>query len=207
MASFIGSARATRASSPALIDRSMRSRDASSWRSDTTRLLTLYRNGTKVGEHPESFGNFTLPAAMGTYRLTYDVDASALLPVSTRVSTAWTFQSAGPSDTESIPVPLLSVDYALPLGEANHPNGSVAEFAVRQTRGVQQQEITSFSLWTSVDDGTTWQPARVERLEDSRYAAEVPEQDADRGVSLRVAVKASGGSEFEQTIIRAYLAE
>lgn len=144
---------------------------------------------------------------MGTYRLTYDLDASALLPVSTRVSTAWTFRSAGPSGTESIPVPLLSVDYALPLDEANHPDGGVAEFTVRQTRGVKQQEITSFLLWTSVDDGTTWKPARVERQEDGRYAAEMPQPDAGQGVSLRVAVEASGGSGFEQTIIRAYFAE
>lgn len=71
------------------------------WEFDTTRLLTLYRNGKKVGQHPESFGDFTIPAAVGNYRLTYDLDASVVLPVSTRVSTVWTFRSAGPSGTGS----------------------------------------------------------------------------------------------------------
>ena len=176
------------------------------WRFDTTRLLTLYRNGKKVGEHPESYGDFTIPAAVGTYRLAYELDASMVLPVSTRVSTEWTFRSAGPSGTGSVPVPLLSVDYALPLDVANRPAGGVAGFTVHQTRGVAPQEIISFALWTSVDDGATWQPVAVERQEDGRYTAALPQPDAGQAVSLRVAVEASGGSGFAQTIIRAYRA-
>jgi subtilisin family serine protease len=177
-----------------------------SWRSDTTRLLTLYHNGKKVDEHPESFGDFTIPAAVGTYRLTYDLDTSMVLPVSTRVSTEWTFRSAGPSGTGRVPVALLSVDCVLPLDGANRPDGGVAEFTVHQTRGVEQQEITSFELWTSVDDGATWQPVPVAGQEFGRYTAAVPQPDAGQAVSLRVAVEASGGSGFGQTIIRAYRA-
>jgi hypothetical protein len=178
----------------------------SEWRWDTTQRLTLYRDGTKIGERAESFGDFTIPAAAGTYRLTYDLDAGAVLPVSTRVSTAWTFRSAGPAGTGSVPVPLLSVDYALPLDVANHPDGDVAAFTVHQAHGVDRQEITSFGLFTSMDDGATWRPARVWRDEAGRYAAQVPQPSAGQAVSLRVAVQASGGSGFEQTIIHAYRA-
>ncbi|MEH0981432.1 S8 family serine peptidase [Micromonospora sp. CPCC 205556] len=180
--------------------------DFDGWRWDTSRRLTLYRGDAKIGEYPESFGDFPVPATAGTYRLTYELDASAVLPVSTRVSTAWTFRSTGPSGTGRLPVPLLSVDYALPLTAANRPDGEMAAFTVHQARGTDRQEITSFALWTSTDDGATWKPAQVRRDGTGRYTAPVPQPSAGEAVSLRVAVRASGGSGFEQTIIRAYLA-
>ncbi|MEU8001666.1 S8 family serine peptidase [Catellatospora sp. NPDC049111] len=173
--------------------------------SATTRTLTLHRNGVLLGQHPESFGDFAVPAAAGTYRLTYDLDASALLPVSTRVTTAWTFRSTGPAGTGSAPVALLSVDYALPLDVANRPTGGVAAFKVRQAHGVPRQDVTSFRLWTSLDDGATWQPAAVTAHGDG-FGATLPTPSAGQAVSLRVKVEASAGSAVEQTIIRAYRA-
>ena len=88
-------------------------------------------------------GRKSTPASAGSYRLTYELDASAVQPVSTRVRTAWTFRSTGPSGVDSIPVSLLSVDYALPLDVMNRPAGSVAGFTVHQTPDVAPQEITS----------------------------------------------------------------
>ncbi|GIG04798.1 S8 family serine peptidase [Catellatospora coxensis] len=173
--------------------------------SETTRTLTLHRNGVLLGQYPESFGDFAIPAAAGAYRLTYDLDASVLLPVSTRVTTAWTFRSAGPAGTGSAPVALLSVDYALPLDVANRPTGGAAEFKVRQAHGVPRQDVTSFRLWTSLDDGATWQPAAVTARGDG-FGATLPTPSAGQSVSLRVKVAASAGSAVEQTIIRAYRA-
>lgn len=173
--------------------------------SETTRTLTLHRNGVLLGQHAESFGDFAIPAAAGTYRLTYDLDASALLPVSTRVTTAWTFRSAAPAGTASAPLALLSVDYALPLDVANRPTGGVAGFMVRQAHGVPSQDITSFRLWTSLDDGITWRPAAVTASGDG-FGATLPTPSAGQSVSLRVKVEASAGSAVEQTIIRAYRA-
>ncbi|WP_230686326.1 S8 family serine peptidase [Catellatospora vulcania] len=173
--------------------------------SATTRTLTLHRNGALLGQHPESFGDFTVPSGAATYRLTYDLDASALLPVSTRVTTAWTFRSAAPAGTGSAPVALLSVDYALPLDVANRPTGGVAGFTIRQAHGVPRQDITSFRLWTSLDDGKTWQPAAVTADGDG-FGATLPTPSAGQSVSLRVKVGASAGSAVEQTIIRAYRA-
>jgi hypothetical protein len=72
---------------------------------------------------------------------------------------------------------------------------------VDQANGVPRQKITSFRLWASVDDGATWQPVRVRSLGGDRYQATLP---AGAAVSLRVSVRASAGSAFDQTIIRAY---
>jgi hypothetical protein len=43
-----------------------------------------------------AFGEFPVARQAVTYRLTYDLDASAMPPVSTKVSTAWTFRSTPP---------------------------------------------------------------------------------------------------------------
>ena len=83
--------------------------------------MTLYRNGQVVGTHASSLGEFPMVKEKANYRLTYDLDASAVLPVSTKVSTAWTFTSTGSSGTSDAAVPLLSVDYALPL-DAEQPS-------------------------------------------------------------------------------------
>ncbi|GII30124.1 S8 family peptidase [Planotetraspora mira] len=169
------------------------------------RTLSLYRDGRLVGERAASLAEFTVPEKAADYRLTFDVETGLILPISTRVTTSWTFRSAGPSGTGSVPLPLLSVDYALPLDAANHPAGGTAGFSVRQAAGVPAQRITSFQVWTSADDGATWRSARVHADGDG-YRADLPAAAAGQAVSLRVKAGAAGGSGVEQTIIRAYRA-
>jgi hypothetical protein len=94
-------------------------------------------------------------------------------------------------------VPLLSVDYALPLDQR-------AEFTVRQAPGTATQKVTGFTAWTSTDDGTTWTPVTVRRVAPNRFAADLPTVTAGQAVSLRVTATADGGSVIEQTIVRAY---
>lgn len=174
------------------------------WTELVTRELSLYRDGKLIGKRNASAGDFTIPPQAGTYRLVYDQDASALVPVSTRVSTAWTFRSAAPAGTGTAPLPLLSVGYALPLDDENHPTGGTATFTVRQAHGVAAQSITGFRLWTSLDDGATWQAVPVRAAGAGRFTADLPQPVAGQAVSLRVAASGSAGSKIEQTIIRAY---
>jgi len=175
---------------------------------DIPRTLTLQRDGQTVAEVTGSTADFTVPAEAADYRLTYDVDASAALPVSTRISTSWTFRSTGPSGTGSTPLPLLAVDYALPLDTANHPTADgTATFTVRQARGVPEQAVTSFTLAVSLDGGNTWQPATLAAAGDGTYQATLPQPAAGQSVSLRVAAQGGAGSGIEQTIVDAYRAE
>jgi subtilisin family serine protease len=174
---------------------------------DIKRTLTLQRNGQTVGQVDNSIADFAIPRQTADYRLTYDIDTSAVLPVSTRVSTAWTFRSAGPNGTGGNPLPLLSVDYALPLDTANHPTASgTATFTVRQAHGVRAQTITSFNVSASLDNGTTWQSVRVNRAGDGTYRAQLPQPSAGQTVSLRVTAQGNAGSGVEQTIVDAYRA-
>ncbi|GLZ61567.1 S8 family serine peptidase [Micromonospora sp. NBRC 107095] len=167
------------------------------------RKLSLYRNGKLVEERDRPLADFTVPQQLSDYRLTLDVDTSLILPISTKVSTSWTFRSAGPDGTASVPLPLLAVDYALPMDTNNHATGGTAELAVRQAHGVTAQKVTSFEVWTSTNDGATWTSARVTGSGDS-YRVVLPKAAAGQAVSLRVKAGANGGSGIDQTIIRAY---
>jgi subtilisin family serine protease len=174
---------------------------------DVKPMLTLQRNGQTVGQIRNMRADFAVPRQAADYRLTYDIDVSADLPVSTRVSTAWTFRSAGPTGTGSSPLPLLSVDYALPLDTANHPIPSgTATFTIRQADGVRKQAVTDFTLSASLDHGVTWQSVPVDRAADGIYRAGLPQPTTGRTVSLRVAAHGDAGSGVEQTIIDAYRA-
>ncbi len=173
---------------------------------DIKRTLTLERDGKSVGKVDRSFADFTIPREAADYRLTYAIDSSAELPVSTKVTTSWTFRSAGPKNTGSIPLPLLSVDYALPLDTANHPAAGLATFTVKQANGVRPQGITGFGLAVSLDDGTSWQTVPVTRTGDGKYQARLPQPAPGQAVSLRTSAQGNAGSGVEQTIIRAYRA-
>jgi hypothetical protein len=174
---------------------------------DIGRTLTLERDGRTVGEVSDSRADFAVPRQAGDYRLTYDIDTSAVLPVSTRVTTAWTFRSAGPAGTGSIPLPLLAVDYSLPLDAANHPTPSgTATFTVRQAHGVKRQAVTSLTVAVSLDGGTAWQPVTARRTGAGTFRAELPQPAAGQAVSLRVTAAGSAGSGVDQTIINAYRA-
>ncbi|TQJ23238.1 subtilisin family serine protease [Micromonospora sp. A202] len=167
------------------------------------RKLSVYRNGKLIDERDRPLADVTVAQQMADYRLTLDVDTSLILPISTRVNTSWTFRSAGPDGTGSVPLPLLAVDYALPMDTLNHATGGTAELAVRQMRGIKAQKVTSFQVWTSTDDGATWTSARVTGTGDT-YRVALPTAATGQPVSLRVKAAANGGSGIDQTIIRAY---
>jgi hypothetical protein len=155
--------------------------------------LSLERDGQPAGSSKYWFGDFSVPKKAAAYRLTYDVDAGQMLPVSTHTSTSWTFRSAGPSGTASTPLPLLSVDYNLALGA----------FTIKQARGVRAQHVTAFTLSTSLDRGKTWQLVRTDCAGPGVYRATLPKPGAGQKVSLKVTARADGGSGIEQTIIDA----
>ncbi len=60
----------------------------------TTEELTLYQDGTQVGQVPSSFSSFTMSPQAASYKLVYDVSRNAAFwPTSTQVHTEWSFPS------------------------------------------------------------------------------------------------------------------
>ena len=174
--------------------------DAPDWDAVSSRTMTLSADGAAAGTVGSSHGDFSVPATAGTYRLHYTVDASKALPVSTRTTTDWTFRSR-PGETR---VPLLLVNYALPLDLFNHPDGDTATLTVARVAGAAPAKATGLQAWTSLDDGKTWRPAHVSGA-GGTYSARLPHAGKGQGVSLRVRATDAGGGIVDQTIIRAYL--
>ncbi|SPT52209.1 S8 family peptidase [Actinomadura madurae] len=166
--------------------------------------MALFAGDEKVGEKDGPFGDFTVPSGPAEYRLTYENDASAILPVSTRTSTSWTFRSREPRGQKSENLPLLLVDYDLNLDLHNQPAGEPAVFTVARMAGSGEAKVTGLKFWTSVDDGTTWQAVQVKDLGGGRFSAPLPAPVKGQAVSLRVGAQGEDGSGIDQRIVRAY---
>ncbi len=60
----------------------------------TSESLTLYQDGSQVGQTPSGFASFSMSPQPATYKLMYDVgENAASWPTSTQVHTEWTFPS------------------------------------------------------------------------------------------------------------------
>ena len=166
--------------------------------------MRLYRESKLIASKHTSSADFTVPGGPATYKLVYTDNTSRALPVSTRTQTTWTFRSAAPAGNNAVRIPLLLVDYTLPLGLDSHPDGGTAKFAVARVAGTPRARVTAFRLWTSLDDGHTWQASAVRALGSGRFAATLPPVALGKAVSLRVQATDAGGSGVEQTIMTAY---
>ncbi|QKW32959.1 S8 family serine peptidase [Actinomadura sp. NAK00032] len=166
--------------------------------------LELFAGDQKIGAQDGPFGDFSVPSGPVKYRLSYENDASAVLPVSIRTSTSWTFRSRTPRGGKSANLPLLLVDYDLNLDMRNRPAGEPAVFTVARQAGSGEAKVTGLRFWTSADDGKTWQDAEVTELGGGRYSAPLPAPVKGQAVSLRVSAKDAGGSGIDQSIVRAY---
>lgn len=174
------------------------------WLAATSRTMRLYRGSKLIGTEHSWLADFSVPAALATYRLVYTDDTARALPVSTQTQTTWTFRSAAPASSSAVRIPLLLVFYALPLSLDNHPDGSTAVFTVARVAGTTRARVTRFRLWTSLDNGHTWHAAPVRALGGGRFSATLPHAAKGQAVSLRVQAADAGSSGIEQTIITAY---
>ncbi|PRX99410.1 S8 family serine peptidase [Allonocardiopsis opalescens] len=164
--------------------------------------LSLEVDGEPVATHPAHFAQFEVPAGTAEYRLSYQQEGQA--PYRHRSSTAWTFTSAAPAGGGTARLPLLGVDYRLPLDTLNRPQGGTAVLEVAPVTGTDPERIRRFRVWTSTDSGETWVPARVSRAAEGRYELRLPRVAEGTGVSLRVDALDARGSRIEQVLYDAY---
>jgi hypothetical protein len=178
-------------------------RDRFSCNAPAASTLTLERDGTVVGTTPDRTGSFPVPAGRGNYRLSYE--QSAERPYSQRSTTTWSFRSAGDPHAGLVRLPLVVVDYDLPLDTRNQPTSRTATFTVRQVTGATPRSIDSLRVWTSTDDGTTWQTATVRHDQGGTYRVTLPAVAPGTGVSLKTDARDVTASRVEQTLIDAYI--
>jgi hypothetical protein len=169
-----------------------------------SRTMTVERDGEVLAKVAGWTADVPVPPEPGNYRIVYEQSGDS--PYPHRSTTTWSFPSAGDPAAGTVRIPLLVVDYHLPLDVGNRPTGDTATLTVRQVTGSERRRIAQLQVWTSVDDGTTWQPATVRRARHGDYRFSLPDVPAGSGVSLRVDATDTGGSRIEQTVLDAYIA-
>lgn len=166
--------------------------------------VTLERDGAPIGSTTDPLpAAFDIPSDPGTYRLTYDLESQA--PYTHRSTTTWTFSSSAPDDpTAETPVSLLTVGYRLPLDVRNQLTSRQATLSLRHVPAVEHPSPQRPDVWTSTDDGATWQAAPVQRKGGGVYAVTLPDVDAGTGVALRVDARDRSGNRVQQTLFDAW---
>ena len=147
-----------------------------------------------------------------TYRVELDVARDAdWWRRSTRTRTAWTFTSQRP-DAGSALLPLLSVDYDVPLDLVNtapppHERQGPPAFQLRVTQQAPDlPAVVGARVWISFDDGGTWRAAPAQARGDGTFRVILPAAARQSGgdVSVRVEAWDAAGNRVEQEVIRAW---
>jgi hypothetical protein len=172
---------------------------------DTTEVgAKLWRDGTLLAELPDARQDVLTTGPEARYRLELNTERrDDEWAWGTRTETVWDFRSGDQPGTEARPLPLLQVDYAVPVDLTGRATGRqhTIGLTLRQQDGLAPPKGTSLTAEVSFDEGVTWQQARVTG-HGTTYAATIP---AGKGtVSLRVRATDQSDNAVTQTVIRAY---
>jgi hypothetical protein len=173
------------------------------------RTYQLSRDGVPIAEGADPLGGHRVAAGPAVFRLTRTVELQRdLWPLSTKVSSAWTFRSDPPRRRQaSVDVALLDVAVHLPVDEWNRVTAGVAlpiDVAVAHTTE-SAPRVVMVTLQVSTDDGATWRSVRLRGTGPGLYRVVLPALPAGGHLSLRTAAGDAAGNRFEQTILRAAL--
>jgi hypothetical protein len=173
---------------------------------DTTDFR-LYDDGQLVGESPRPSGDFAVGTGPATYRLELDVSRNAdWWTMSTDTRTAWTVQSAGlPAGTAEV-LPLLHVDYDAITDMLNRVKPSFPlRLHVSHQPGATPSPVAGVRVWTSTDDGATWERSSTQRTGPGQYLTYVrPGSRAYSHLSLKIEAWDARGNRIEQVVTRAF---
>ncbi|MFD7441782.1 S8 family serine peptidase [Streptomyces sp. NPDC059909] len=184
--------------------------DVPDYQGDTV-TAALYRDGKVVGQSNSAWGSFPVAAGTADYRLDLTTErVSDYWQTGTRTATSWTFRSD--TATEETLLPLLQVDYGVPVDLTNTVDGGKLhelDLTVRNQDGLAAPAGVELKVEASFDDGKTWQGrVRVEDRGDNRFTATIERPDGQRQgayVTLRVTASDKAGNTVKQTVERAYL--
>ncbi|MFY1691872.1 S8 family serine peptidase [Plantactinospora sp. WMMB782] len=170
----------------------------------TRAKATLWRDGKLLYELPDARQDVTTTGPEADYRLALTTERDGEeWSWGTRTETVWQFRSGQGSGDEARPLPLLQLDYAVPVDLTGRATGRrhTVGLTVRHQDGHPAARGTSLTAEVSFDEGASWRRVPVTGHGNS-YRAGVP---AGHGtVSLRVRATDRSGNAVTQTVIRAY---
>ncbi|UUN30583.1 S8 family serine peptidase [Streptomyces sp. FIT100] len=169
----------------------------------------VYRGDALLADGTYPWGAFPAGSGEGPYRVRVETSrTSAAWAFSTRTDTTWAFRSAPPAAGEDELLPLVLLDYDVPVNALNQVDGSAAKLRVtaRHQDGWTGPRIAGMRVWASVDDGARWTSVPVSARGNGTYELRLDRsvlRHAD-AVTLRVKAWDGGGNEVEQTVVRAF---
>ena len=150
------------------------------------------------------FLNTQVPAGKHRYKVVTDTQReNPFWQLSTRVRTEWGFDSDTPKGERDI-LPMLGVDYRMPLSSTNSAPAGKFTFTVAFTmpNGVTTKPVVKPTVQLSWDDGKTWSPART-RCAGTSCTVDVANRAGGKA-SLRVKAADTAGRTVSQDVVRAY---
>jgi hypothetical protein len=161
-------------------------------------VITLYREGVKLGEAPLSEPGFAdLPPEPAAYRVELSGSLSTLLP-GAEFDAAWTFTSAYAELGEGR-LPAMNVRFTPRLSADNHAHaGQPLVLPIEVSGG----SVASLAVDVSYDAGATWRPARV-RTARAGWSTEITPPVGAEDISLRAYVTDASGNTAMQSMTRA----
>lgn len=174
---------------------------------ETTARFQLWVDAETLVDGEYASASEAVPGDERTYRMRLDSHRDVWWwPTATNVSTEWGFRSTS-TDGPAI-LPLLQLDYGVSGLNDFNTGGRTTKLNLEvshQDGSTGGGEVSGLKLWSSVDAGATWTPARVEKASGSgAYRATVTAPKGATSVSLRSEAWDSAGASFTETVIDAY---
>ena len=160
-----------------------------------TAKTTLFRDGTKIGEQPQSRAVFDVPADEAGYRA--EMEHSRDTELSSRVSGAWTFKSKHTGEITHLP--LTVVRFLPKLDDQDTAHGRVQLVPLKVEQAQNTPKVKRISVEVSFDDGQSWKQVQV-----AGDKAVVHHPKNAKFASLRAKTTDAAGNTGEVTIVRAY---
>ncbi|MEU1415221.1 S8 family serine peptidase [Streptomyces sp. NPDC005731] len=169
-----------------------------------------WQDGRLVADWHDYQGGFDLPAPSvpTTWKVQRDITTPGKLTSGNDTHTVWTFKTRPVTDG-AVSLPLLDLDYRIPLDENNQARPGHAlplTVAAHRLAGAQPSRITSLEVTYSTDGGKTWHKPNG-AMEDGRYQGVLPGSALAAGqmVALHVTARDAEGGTIDQTLNEAIL--
>ena len=168
----------------------------------------LFQDGELIAEGDDSLRLQAFPPAeRHDYRLVYSkFRHNAFWQRSSRATTEWEFSSQRPEGDHEM-LPLLSIDYDLPLSETNTaPGGESFSFGLgfRMPPEVAVKPLARVSVEVSWDGGTSWTALDARGCLKQKSCTVKLKNQRSGSASLRVSAADTAGRAVTQTVIDAY---
>ncbi|MCW8383702.1 S8 family peptidase [Streptomyces justiciae] len=177
--------------------------------SQDTVTAALYRDGTELTDLNTAWTDVEVPTAPANYRL--ELHTSRTSPdwdYATRTATTWFFRSS-PTEKPTA-LPLLQLDYAVPVDAHNTVTGSGyygVIITARAQNGAPTPHHPKMRVEISYDDGRTWCTTNLRNHGRNTFRATLnrPPHNGDTAyATVRVTAQDTAGKSIQQTVHRAW---